>query len=133
MAKKKVRNIAVRINLTAQAYKMVEESAFKNCRTVSQELTYIVERQILREVPATSVKVAYDAPAPAEDVPPPPAEPQEPAQHIPGAPWTDEQEAQILAIGKECGMGEAEITMHKLLHKTFDATVASMRAEVAAA
>lgn len=44
--KAKKRIMAAEIHLTKSAFKQVEEIAFKNCRTISQELSYMIERQL---------------------------------------------------------------------------------------
>ena len=137
MAKKtKSRTMKASIHLTAAAYKQLEATAFRNCRTVSQELTFMVERALegqraVTAIPrALAVPVAYDAPAqePTQEYNPP--APDTTAAY-PGV-WTEAQEAEALAAGQAAGMKEAEVTALKLIHKTPEAVLAAIQAEVGA-
>jgi len=126
----KKRKMAARILLTAEAYNSVERSAFKNCRTVSQELTYMVERQIAGKAPVNGSQLPqdaqerYDAPVVAEDVIGPPLPPEG---------WTEAQETEVYALGKDAGLGESQVTALRLIHKHFEAVKAAIEAEKVAA
>ena len=130
----KKRTMSARIVLTAEAYEAVEVAAFKNCRTVSQELTYRIEGQIggkgtgsplmLTNTDATMAR--YDAPAASQDAP----QALEPSlAALPAAGWTPEQEAEIYALGQAAGLGAAQVTALRLIHKDYGFVVAAIEAE----
>ena len=133
MAKKAKRSMAARIVLTAQAYKAVADAAFQNCRTVSQELSYMIERQIgqkcAKSDPVLFVAGAndrYDTPAATQEV----RHATEAATAtLPPAGWTQEQEDAIYALGKDAGLTESNITALRLIHKHFDAVKAAIESE----
>lgn len=125
---KKERTKSARVKLTAAAYKIIEAAAFKNCRDVSQELSYRIESQISgKAVPAHALD--YDAPATARyDEAPAPVEDILGAP-LPPAGWTPEQETDIQALGSEAKMSEAQITALRLIHKHYDAVKAAIKSE----
>ena len=131
MARKARRTHAARIALTAAVYQAVESAAFKNCRTVSQELSYMIERQIAGKAPAPALAynaplAHYDSPAASQDAP----QANEPSPvDLPPPGWTPEQEAKIYALGQDAGLGEAQITALRIIHKHYGAVVTAIEAE----
>ena len=130
MARKtRKRTMAVRISLTNKAYKQVEIAAFKNCRTVSQELTYMVERQLVVHGPIKT----YDAPTcddPKYDSPD--QNNQSQSAFISNGhdlPWTQEQEYRIGTFAKEANISEAQLTALKFLHKTPEDVIEAIKSE----
>lgn len=139
MAKKaKQRTVSVRIKLTLSGYKQVEESAFKNCRTPAQELTYMIERSLGKaEIPMRRPKYdeTYDQPQPVE-TPAQPAVDGAPLASSGPAPaqvWSEAQEAEIYEAGKSAGMSEAQITALKLMHKSPESALEAINCEGASA
>ena len=141
MAKRKIhrrtRKMAARIQLTKDAYRQVESAAFKNCRTVSQELTYMIEsligKRIQTQIASDSVPVRYDDPAPmltgavgsSDDF----KFSQQPSAPAESTAWTQEQEDQAFEVGRAKGLSEAQVTTLRLLHKTPEAVAAAIEAE----
>lgn len=133
----KKRTMSARIVLTAEAYKAVEESSFKNCRTVSQELSYMIERQIAGKLPQESIKYApldrYDAPVALYDAttahPDAQGATETTESTLPPAEWTHEQEDGIYAIGKDAGLAESQVTALRLIHKNYGAVLAAIEDE----
>ena len=130
MAKKaKKRTMAARIVLTVHAYKAVEEAAFRNCRTVSQELSYRIERQIEAKSPQEPIYAPitrYDEPAASQE---PRLALEAPLAALPPARWTQAQEDSIYALGKETGLAESQITALRLIHKHFEAVKTAIETE----
>lgn len=129
---KKQRTVVVRVKLTEKAYKYFEDQAFRNVREPWQELAYRLEAQVGVDKPVgltryEAVPSRFDDPCvvPVEDVPPPP----EGLSPLPAAGWTQEQEKEIESLGAERGLSEAQIMMHKLMNKTFEATASAIKAE----
>lgn len=140
MAKKSKRTMSARISLTNEAYKKVSAAAFKNCRTVSQELTYMVERQTIAHepiqrydsTPADDQNFPFDAipPAPHQDMRGQTNDPNQASQGQTNDPtWTLAQEDQIVIIGKERGLSDAQILAVKFMNRTFEATREAILAE----
>lgn len=127
MAKK--RNKVARIVLTSQAYKAIEDAAFKNCRTVSQELSYRIERQIEGKPVSVAPAVRLDRYDDAPTVEAAPVAPVESVKPLPPAGWTKEQEDAINVLGAGLGKTEAEITMLRLIHKDYNSVKAAIEAE----
>jgi len=128
--------MSAKIVLTVEAYKAIEAAAFKNCRTVSQELSYRIERQIEGKAPAMEISSyvpidRYDAPAATPTTVPVAAE--LPHAILPSPGWTPEQETEIYELGKAAGLGDAQITALHLIHKTYDATKTAIESEKIAA
>ena len=89
----------------------------------------MVEKQ-LSGIAIAREPVRYDDPTPA-----PEAEGQLPAveagpQTIPD--WTTEQEAEVNARCREAGLSDAEISVAKMVHKTPEAVIASLKELTAA-
>lgn len=128
MARKAKRIKAGEVSLTKDGLKMIEAEAFKNCRTVDEELTYIVERALSgKPVASPMVKVERydDAPVVVDE----PTVAGEQVKALPPAGWTQEQEDAIYVLGKGAGMGEAQITTLRLIHKDYDSVKAAIEAE----
>lgn len=136
MARKQERTITLKIKLTKGAFKKIEEAAFKNCRTPEQEGSYIVEKCLagsVKDVGNPWPMVRYDDPAPVAETTDPPAV----VDHAPSQPavmttWTAEQEAAVDSACKSAGMSEGEITAAKLIHKTPEAVLESIKEPAAA-
>lgn len=131
MARKAKRIKAGEVHLTAAGLKTIESRAFQNCRTVDQELTYMVERMILGRTMATETPVyttidRYDAPAGLQDAQ---GAPETPQAALPPAGWTPEQESEIYVLGQAAGLGDAQVTALRLINKGYEATKAAIEAE----
>lgn len=121
-----------KVKLTKKARRIIEARAKASVRTVEQELTFMIESALSKKAQTVDFR-RYDdsAPAPvAESNPEPEMAPSHPAQSA--SAWTTAQEAEIYEIGKKAGMSEAQITATRLIHKTFEATVAAIQAEAVA-
>lgn len=133
----KPRTKAARVPLTNEAYAQIEAAAFKNCRTVSQELTYRIEAGL--RSPAAVGAGPYFPPAPpppmGADVPAGPFMETTPQVIVTnGVPpevrlWTPEEEAHIEAAAKTAGVGEGQLAALRLIHKTPEAVLAAVQAE----
>lgn len=126
MARKAKRIKAGEVSLTKDGLKMIEAEAFKNCRTVDEELTYIVERALSGKpsVPVARIE-RYDE-APTVEAEPVHVESVKP---LPPEGWTQEQEDAINVLGIGLGKTEAEITMLRLIHKDYASVKAAIEAE----
>ena len=132
---RRTRTMAARIYLTTEAYKQVEASAFKNCRTVPQELTFMVESLLVKRAATPArydspepIPERYDDPAPRTAAPEPTTEAPEAAPQDDS--WTPEQEAQVIDAGHAKGLSPAQITALRLIHKTPEAVFAAIESEV---
>ena len=129
---RKTRTATARIYLTAAAFRQVEAAAFKNCRTVPQELTFMVESLLAKK---TAAPARYDAPIPERyDAPESQLESNEysdaPAPTGPAETgWTPEQEVRAQEAGVAKGLSEAQITAMRLIHKTPEAVLAAIEDE----
>ena len=129
------RTQAARVPLTDDAYAAIEAAAFKNCRTVSQELTYRIEAGL--RGPSTPAPYYPPSPPPplGADAPTGPYMETTPQVTVTsGVPpevimWTQEQEAMIEAAAKTAGVGEGQLAALRLIHKTPEAVLAAVQAE----
>lgn len=138
----KKRTMSARIVLTAEAYGAIESAAFKNCRTVSQELSYRIERQIeqkhaITETPYIPPLACYDEPEPRQYVSAAsrdaPGTPGMAKATLPPAGWTPEQESEIYVLGQAAGLGDAQVTALRLINKNYEAVKAAIESEKVAA
>lgn len=123
------RTMSARIVLTPSAYKAIEQAAFKNCRTVSQELSYRIECQIAGH---SVVRTSSAAQPDKYDDPVQKSEPNSDSCVIPpmtNESWTDEQESEIAALGKSSGLSDGQLMALRIIHKTFDGVKAAIVSE----
>ena len=135
-SKGKRRTAAARIYLTATAFRQVEAAAFKNCRTVPQELTFMVESLLSKKWANPPAAPAYTSGPERYDDPPAPDD-AGPASDSAAGPeksaWAPEQEARALEAGAEKGLSAAQVTAIRLIYKHHDAVMAAIDAEEAGA
>ena len=126
--KTKRRNKLVRVHLTQEVLLSVEKEAFKNCRTVSQQISFIVERN-LPSSKQVMVLPAIISHGPGQVLgnaqfaafPEPPPEPIVPVE---------ETEGEIAEIVAKLGMTEAQIKAVRLICKTSAAVLVQLKADL---
>lgn len=123
---KRERTQGLKIKITKGTYRKIVEAAFRNCRTPEQEASFMVERQLSSLVPER-IPARYDDPVPGVAIPEPENIPAPQDEIPPVTDWGPEEEARVNEACKAAGMTEAEITAAKLIHKTPDAVIASLK------
>ena len=134
MAKKAEKRIeAGRVSLTKAGLRKIRDIAFQNCRTVDQELTYMIEKLLTSggKVNATQTYDYQEAdvvPKSAEEFfEPSPVQPQADVS------WTQAQEDEISGLAKDRGWSDAQLMAAKFLHKTPEAVKEAIQCEKVAA
>lgn len=126
------RTQGLRIKITKGTYRKIVAAAFMNCRTPEQEASFMVERQLAgpmiykAEMPTRYDALTSDTPIPAPGI----ILPQEEMPSM--TEWETEDESRVNDACKSAGMTEAEITAAKLIYKTPDAVIASLKDKIAA-
>lgn len=128
----KNRTKMVRVYLTKEGLKAVEDSAFKNCRTVSQELSFMIERQLKTSV-SDSPSISHPKEARYDD---PQAVPKENFNGtlIPSSedsPFYEEKEKEALVLIAQSGLTEAQAKALRLICKTQDELLVQLQVEIA--
>lgn len=134
MAKRALRRtVAGKVSLTKEGLQKIKTIAFSNCRTVDQELTYMIEKMLegsaagrIFTTNGTDTSNTYDG---QQETQPAAFEPM--GSEASDASWSPDDDVSIASLAKANDISEAQLSAYKFLHKTPDAVRGAILADKA--
>ena len=127
------RTVAGKVSLTKEGLQKIKAIAFGNCRTVDQELTYMIEKMLegsaasrIFTANVTGSSNTYDG-----QEAPPAAVPANWDAVTPEVTWSPEEDQSIADLAKASDISEAQLSAYKFMHKTPDAVRGAILADKA--
>ena len=125
------RTVAGKVSLTREGLLKIKTIAFSNCRTVDQELTYMIEKMLegsaagrIFTTNGTDSSNTYDG---QQEAQPTAFEPM--GSVVSEVSWSPEDDKSIAELAFSNDVSEAQLSAYKFLHKTPDAVRGAILAD----